>query len=449
MANYAIQLRRGTSGEHSSFTGLVGEITVNTSNNSIHVHDGSTAGGHELAKQATVANLSSDTIIDADSDTSVKVEASADSDTIDFTVAGTTIAKFESTGLIPSANVTYDLGSSSNQWRDLYLSNATIVMGGSEIGMDANGDMEVKDSGTGNLKKLIIDEIQMGTGAGAVKLKKGNNGKLAVTNVSDAGTGGSEVVDDTSPQLGGDLDLNSNNITGTGNINTTGSITISGDLTVNGTTTTVNSTTLSVADPLIILNEGATGANANDLGMVFERGSSTNTAFIYDESADEFAFVNTTEDGTTAGDITISTYADIHAGTMTGTATAAQYADVAERYHSGIEMEAGTVVCFGGDNEIEACKENGCTRVAGVISTAPAFMMNKDAGDDATHPYVALAGRVPCKVTGTVKKGDMLMASDKEGHAKAGPFKGGAMIGKAIEDFDGESGVIEVAVNLM
>jgi hypothetical protein len=211
----------------------------------------------------------------------------------------------------------------------------------------------------------------------------------------------------------------------------------------------VNSTTLSVADPLIILNEGATGANANDLGLVFERGDTTNTAFIYDESADEFAFVNTTEDGTTVGDVTISTYANIRANTMTGTATAAQYADVAERYHSGIEMEAGTVVCFGGDNEIEACKENGCTRVAGVISTAPAFMMNKDAGDDATHPYVALAGRVPCKVTGTIKKGDMLMASDKEGHAKAGPFKGGAMIGKAIEDFDGESGVIEVAVNLM
>ena len=76
-------------------------------------------------------------------------------------------------------------------------------------------------------------------------------------------------------------------------------------------------------------------------------------------------------------------------------------------------------------------------------------MMNRDAGDDSTHPYVALAGRVPCKVTGSIKKGDLLMASSMAGHAMAGEFKGGAMVGKALEDFDGESGVIEVLVNLM
>jgi hypothetical protein len=112
-------------------------------------------------------------------------------------------------------------------------------------------------------------------------------------------------------------------------------------------------------------------------------------------------------------------------------------------------IEAGSVVCFGGDHEIKTCDEQGCTAVAGVVSTAPAYMMNKDAGSDDTHPYVALAGRVPCKVTGSIKKGDLLMASSMAGHAMAGEFKGGAMIGKALEDFDGESGVIEVLVNLM
>ena len=88
--------------------------------------------------------------------------------------------------------------------------------------------------------------------------------------------------------------------------------------------------------------------------------------------------------------------------------------------------------------------------LAGIISTAPAFMMNKDAGDDATHPYVALMGRVPCKVTGEIRKGKMLTTSDKPGYAmEADGFHGGAIIGKAIEDFNGEEGVIEVLVNLM
>ena len=53
------------------------------------------------------------------------------------------------------------------------------------------------------------------------------------------------------------------------------------------------------------------------------------------------------------------------------------------------------------------------------------------------------------EVTGSIKKGDLLTSSAMSGHAMAGEFKGGAMIGKALEDFDGESGVIEVLVNLM
>jgi hypothetical protein len=232
------------------------------------------------------------------------------------------------------------------------------------------------------------------------------------------------------------------------NVTAAGSVTITGDLTVNGTTTSVNSSTLTVNDPLIILQKNASGSNANDLGIVLERGADTNKAMIWDESADTFAFIDTGEDGTTVGNASITSYADVRVATLTGTATAAQYADLAERYDSGVAMEAGTVVLFGGDREIEASNEDASTRVAGVISTAPAFMMNKDAGDDNSHPYVALAGRVPCKVTGEIRKGDMLVSA-ANGHAKASAFVGGAMIGKALEDFNGESGTIEIAVNLM
>ena len=137
MPNYTVQLRRGTAAEHSSFTGAAGEVTVNTTRNSVHVHDGSTAGGTELATKASVDNLSSNSIIDADADTHVKVETTTDADTIDFTVAGTTIAKFNSAGLIPTVNSNgstgFDLGSASFQWKDVYVSSGSLYVNGQQV----------------------------------------------------------------------------------------------------------------------------------------------------------------------------------------------------------------------------------------------------------------------------------------------------------------------------
>jgi len=94
---------------------------------------------------------------------------------------------------------------------------------------------------------------------------------------------------------------------------------MAGNLTVSGTTTTVNTTTLTIEDSLYIVNHGTSGTPSEDAGLVVERGSSTNTAMIWDESADEFSFINTSEDGTTAGDVTIASYADIQANGITGT----------------------------------------------------------------------------------------------------------------------------------
>ena len=98
----------------------------------------------------------------------------------------------------------------------------------------------------------------------------------------------------------------------------------------------------------------------------------------------------------------------------------ATYADLAERYEADAEYEPGTVVIFGGEKEIttkDVCEAD--SRVAGVISSNPAIKMNSDAGEDSTHPYLALRGRVPCKVEGPVKKGDMLVTSATPGVAKS------------------------------
>ena len=93
-------------------------------------------------------------------------------------------------------------------------------------------------------------------------------------------------------------------------------VTIAGNLTVSGTTTTVNTTTLNIADSLYVLNSDETGTPSQDSGFIVERGSSTNVGLFWDESADEFVFVNTSEDGTTAGNVTIASYASLQVATL-------------------------------------------------------------------------------------------------------------------------------------
>ena len=118
---------------------------------------------------------------------------------------------------------------------------------------------------------------------------------------------------------------------------------------------------------------------------------------------------------------------------------------MAEKYATDADIEPGTVVCFGGEAEITVCGQDSDHRVAGVISTDPAYMMNSDAEGQ----YVALAGRVPCKVTGPVAKGDLMVTSSVAGHAKADNGAGaGRIIGKAIESSEGGEAVIEVLVNM-
>jgi hypothetical protein len=135
---------------------------------------------------------------------------------------------------------------------------------------------------------------------------------------------------------------------------------------------------------------------------------------------------------------------NIWANYFIGTATKALYADLAENYLSDAPYEAGTVLEFGGDFEVTIA-EDGTRRVAGVVSTDPAYLMNTGlAGDNVVA--VALTGRVPVKVRGKINKGDMLI-SGGNGYARAeySPVLG-SVIGKALENFNGIEGVIEVVV---
>lgn len=223
-------------------------------------------------------------------------------------------------------------------------------------------------------------------------------------------------------------------------------LTVSGNLTVSGTTTTISATNTTIEDNIIVLNKGQTvqldstndSTVGNDIGIVFDRGVSTNVAFIWDESNDEFALVNTTDDGSNLGNIAISSYQ-----TLKATATSALYSDLAERYESDQPLESGDVVKLGGDKEVTKTTQQGDTSVFGVVSTNPAYKMNADAGGDSTHPYIALSGRVPCKVKGSVNKGDRLIASAEPGVAEAVTDEESmnflAIIGRSLESSQEDS----------
>jgi filamentous hemagglutinin len=131
--------------------------------------------------------------------------------------------------------------------------------------------------------------------------------------------------------------------------------------------------------------------------------------------------------------------------TVFAQATSALYADLAEKYTADAEYVPGTVVVFGGDKEVTVTSTDADRAVAGVVSTNPSYIMN--AGLEAEHvATVALTGRVPTRVTGTVHKGD-LMVSAGYGLARAEQDpRVGTVIGKALENHEGTEGVIEVVV---
>jgi len=140
----------------------------------------------------------------------------------------------------------------------------------------------------------------------------------------------------------------------------------------------------------------------------------------------------------------------LKATNFTGTASAANYADLAEKYVADVAYDPGTVLVFGGDNEVTICAEKGDRKVAGIVSTDPAYLMNNALEGDTVVP-LALTGRVPCKVIGTVAKGDMLVTSAIPGYAIVNNDpKLGTVLGKAVGAKDTEGrGVVEVVVGRM
>jgi hypothetical protein len=260
----------------------------------------------------------------------------------------------------------------------------TTVMTISPGLVDIVGNLTV--SGNATLSGNILgDRVQNGTTSIDIQTPNGN------ANVTIGGTSNVAVFTTTGVVVTGDISLS-------GNITDTGAITIS------------------------------TGSNGN-INLAPNGSGNINTGANIMPTANATANI---------GSATLSY------NTIFAKATSAQYADLAEKYAADAGYAPGTVVMFGGPAEVTLCVNDGCSRVAGVISTNPSYRMNDGLQSEHTA-MVALTGRVPTKVTGTVRKGDMMVsAGNGVARAEANP-QVGTVIGKALADSEGDA-VIEVVV---
>lgn len=273
---------------------------------------------------------------------------------------------------------------------------------------------------------------------------------MAVTNGISANSATMNYLTVSANATFGNVFTANANVTGTltaANI-TSGSVTTPGNLTgvwtINGSAGGAN------ADAMIFATGGIyipnTGSNLYGIKTdkyMWANGAAVDFAGTYSNSnvATYLPTANVNVLSTRITTPILTTGANTTPGTITGNWSLttgsrlnATYADLAERFAADDVYDAGTVVSLGGEQEITAVQFELSDDVFGVISNTAAYLMNAAAGDDETHPAVAVSGRVDVKVTGKVNKGDRLVAAG-EGIARAAkqgeatPFN---VIGRAL-----------------
>jgi hypothetical protein len=258
------------------------------------------------------------------------------------------VAIFSSFGMRPGITNTFSLGTTGNRWSEVWAT----TLNGNLVG-------NVTGNQTGNLTGNVL-----------------------------ATTDSSVIVNAATKTITGSF-------TGflTGNVQGDLIGTANNALTLNGIGGSASATATSVT-----LRDSSGNISANRFIGIADKSDQLLVGETYRSSA-----IAATGNTIAARDAT----GNLTAVVFNGTATAARYADLAEKYLSDAEYEAGTVVCIGGEQEITAVTWG--KRAIGVISTNPAFMMNKDLEGGV---YVALKGRVPVKVIGRIKKGEDLIAAN-------------------------------------
>jgi hypothetical protein len=395
----------------------------------------------------------------------------------------------------PSTNGNIDFGTTAKRFKDIF-SNTFI---GNLTG-DVTGDVTGSADTWTNSRTITLT----GDCTGAFVIDGSGNVSFATTVVGGTGltlgtdtagnyvediTGGTGVTVTGGPSEGATPIISiGQSVATTSNVQFA-NMQVDGDLTVNGTTTTVNTETIKLADNQILLNSNETGVPSQNGGIEIERGTSANKTLVWSESTDKWTVGTETMvagtfegalNGTSANATNVvlassSTNASFFVPFASGgtgnqelktdsgmtynpstnvlavTSTQAQYADLAERFEADDVYTAGTVVELGGICEITEAIDDLTNNVFGVISTSAAYLMNAGAGNNETHPPVAMNGRVPVRVTGKVKKGDRLVSAGN-GVARAATvdeITAFNVIGRSLEDkINDEEGTVEAIVKV-
>ena len=315
--------------------------------------------------------------------------------------------------LLPVANNTQSLGSASKYWNSLYVSGNTIYL----------GNLQLKEASANTFAVYTSD------GVTEANIAVGN---IDVTSIQS----GTSSISITAPNGNAVLNAAGNNTviaTSTG-ANITGYVNATGNLTAGNVSATNIAGIIATPSQTNITGVGTLGS-LSVTGTVTAGNLTVGTGTITGGN-----IVNSNGNG--IGNIGSSS---VYFNTVFAKATSAQYADLAEKYEADAEYAPGTVLAFGGNKEVTLSTEAGSTRVAGVVSTNPSYIMN--AGLTAEHvAMVALQGRVPCRVIGPVAKGDMMVAAGNGAARVDNAARAGSIIGKALENFDGAEGTIEVVI---
>ena len=346
-----LQLRRGTTVQHSTFTGAVGEVTVDTTKDTVVVHDGTTAGGKPLATEAYVTSAiqtkdNSDEITEGSTNLYFTNTRARGAVSVTDSGGDGSLAYNSSTGVItytgPSATdvrahfsastgisiTSGAISSTITQYTDSLARASLSFTAGSGAYNSTTGAITIPTNTsqlTNGANFITLSSLSAGTGisynntTGAISstiTQYTDASARGAISVTDSGGDGSlaynsstGVITYTGPSAtdvrahisaGTGVTITSGQIAigqavGTGSNVTFNDLTVSGNLTVSGTTTTVNTETINLADNIITLNSNEAGTPSQNAGIEVERGTSTNVAFQWNETTDVWEY---TVDGT-------------------------------------------------------------------------------------------------------------------------------------------------------
>ena len=283
--------------------------------------------------------------------------------------------------IIPSADNTYDLGSSTKMWKDVYIGPGSLYVNGQKVVEDNSGTIVVSADDNQNVSVQTggSGDVELDpTGTGVIQIKgtlQIEDGQNITNSAGNAISFGNNITVDQIASKSSDTNLVLSG-NGTGNVTLNDNVAITGDLTVSGTTTTVNSETISLADNIIALNSNFTsGSPTEDSGLSITRGGSTAKTLLWDETNDKWTvgsetFVAGTFEGALTGNVTGNLTGDV-TGDLTGTASNATLAVNAQGLTGTPNISVGTVAS-GAITITNATNAGGTARNVYQSTSAPA-----------------------------------------------------------------------------